>query len=62
MASVLVIGCGIVGPVISLLLKRKGYSPIIVEKVKEHGDVGLVLGMFPNGHVLPLECAQSNES
>ena len=51
MSTVLVVGCGIVGPVISLLLKRKGYEPIIVEKVKEHGDAGLGLGLFPNGYV-----------
>lgn len=49
MATVIVIGCGIVGPVISLLLKKKGYEPVIVEKVKQHSDAGLSLGMFPNG-------------
>lgn len=52
MTSILVIGCGIVGPVVSLLLKKKGYHPVIVEKVKQHGDAGLSLGMFPNGCVL----------
>lgn len=49
MVNVLVIGCGIVGPAISLLLRKKGYNPVIVEKVKQHGDAGLNLGMFPNG-------------
>lgn len=51
MVTVLVIGCGIVGPAISLLLKKKGFDPVIVEKVKQHGDAGLSLGMFPNGYV-----------
>lgn len=49
MTDVLVVGCGVVGPVTALLLKKKGYNPVIVEKVKRHGDAGLVLGMFPNG-------------
>ncbi|KUJ09375.1 FAD/NAD(P)-binding domain-containing protein [Mollisia scopiformis] len=46
---VLIIGCGVAGPAIALLLKRKGYSPIILEKVRQLGDVGGSLMLFPNG-------------
>ncbi|XP_037040981.1 aurachin C monooxygenase/isomerase-like [Bradysia coprophila] len=47
--KVIIIGCGIAGPVIALLLKRKGYEPVILEKVKELGDAGASLMMCPNG-------------
>ena len=49
---VLIIGCGVAGPVLALLLKRKGYECIILEKVKEMGDAGASLMMMPNGYVL----------
>jgi len=51
--KVLVIGCGIAGPVIALLLKRKGYEPIVLEKVRQLGDVGGSLMTMPNGQVHP---------
>jgi salicylate hydroxylase len=47
--KVLIIGCGIAGPVIALLLKKKGYEPIVLEKVRKLGDVGGSLMMQPNG-------------
>ncbi len=47
--TVLVIGCGIAGPVVALLLKKKGYEPIVLEKVKELGDAGASLMLCPNG-------------
>jgi salicylate hydroxylase len=49
--KVLIIGCGVAGPVIALLLKKKGYTPVILEKVRELGDAGASLMMMPNGHV-----------
>lgn len=47
---VLIIGCGIAGPILALLLKRKGYEPIIFEKVRELGDAGASLMINPNGN------------
>lgn len=46
---VLVIGCGIAGPVVAILLQKKGYKPIILEKVLEMGDAGASLMLMPNG-------------
>lgn len=48
---VLIIGCGIAGPVLGNFLKRKGYDPIIFEKVDELGDAGASLMLMPNGQV-----------
>ncbi|KAK0508487.1 hypothetical protein JMJ35_008763 [Cladonia borealis] len=47
--TVLIIGCGVAGPVLAILLKRKGYTPIVFEKVKELGDAGASLTLMPNG-------------
>ncbi|CCD53249.1 hypothetical protein ACHAPC_007783 [Botrytis cinerea] len=47
--KVIVVGCGIAGPVIAILLQKKGYTPIVVEKVKELGDAGASLFLQPNG-------------
>jgi salicylate hydroxylase len=47
--KVIIIGCGVAGPVIALLLQKKGYKPIVFEKVRELGDAGASLMMFPNG-------------
>lgn len=49
--KVIIIGCGIAGPVIALLLKKKGYEPVVLEKVKELGDAGASLMLCPNGWV-----------
>jgi salicylate hydroxylase len=51
--TVLIIGCGIAGPVLALLLKQKGYSPVVFEKVKELGNAGASLMLQPNGYVRP---------
>jgi salicylate hydroxylase len=48
---VLIIGCGVAGPVLALLLKGKGYEPVVFEKVRELGDAGASLLMMPNGYV-----------
>ncbi|KAH8777358.1 hypothetical protein F5883DRAFT_517743 [Diaporthe sp. PMI_573] len=47
--KVLVIGCGIAGPVVACLLKQKGYEPIIFERSEAPGDVGASLMICPNG-------------
>ncbi|KAF9871315.1 hypothetical protein CkaCkLH20_11236 [Colletotrichum karsti] len=47
--NVLVIGCGVAGPVVACLLKQKGYEPIIFEKSEAPGDVGASLMICPNG-------------
>ncbi|MBA7491291.1 FAD-dependent urate hydroxylase [subsurface metagenome] len=47
--KVLIIGCGIAGPVLAVLLKRKGYSPVVFEKVRQLGDAGASLMLMPNG-------------
>ncbi|PTB67628.1 FAD/NAD(P)-binding domain-containing protein [Trichoderma citrinoviride] len=47
--TVLVIGCGVAGPVIAILLKRKGYHPIVFEKVRELGNAGASLMLMSNG-------------
>ncbi|PYH70922.1 FAD-dependent oxidoreductase [Aspergillus vadensis CBS 113365] len=48
-SAVLIIGCGIAGPVLAILLKRKGYNPIVFEKVQALGDAGASLMIQPNG-------------
>jgi salicylate hydroxylase len=47
--KVLIIGAGISGPILALLLKRKGYSPLVLEKVHSLGDAGSGLMLMPNG-------------
>lgn len=47
--TVLIIGCGIAGPVLANFYKRKGYNPIVFEKVRELGDAGASLLLMPNG-------------
>lgn len=46
---VLIIGCGIAGPVIGNFFKRKGYHPIVFERAKKLGDVGASLMLMSNG-------------
>jgi salicylate hydroxylase len=47
--TVLITGSGIAGPVLAVLLKRKGYNPIVFEKVRQLGDAGGSLMLMPNG-------------
>ncbi|PYH94368.1 FAD/NAD(P)-binding domain-containing protein [Aspergillus ellipticus CBS 707.79] len=47
--TVLIIGCGVAGPVLALLLKQKGYHPIVLEKVRALSDAGASLMLQPNG-------------
>ncbi|CZT52826.1 uncharacterized protein RSE6_14206 [Rhynchosporium secalis] len=46
---VLIVALGIVGPLLALLLQKKGYNPIILEKVSSIDDAGASLIIFPNG-------------
>lgn len=48
-SKVLVIGCGVAGPVVACLLKQKGYEPVIFERAETPGDVGASLMISPNG-------------
>lgn len=47
--DVLVIGCGVAGPVVACLLKQKGYRPIVFERAETPGDAGQSLIFAPNG-------------
>lgn len=47
--KVLIIGCGVAGPVLAHFLKGKGYTPIVFEKVNKLGDAGASLMLMPNG-------------
>ncbi|KAJ3902112.1 FAD/NAD-P-binding domain-containing protein [Lentinula edodes] len=45
--SVIIIGCGIAGPVLAMLLKHKGFDPVIYERHTEIQNAGLILGVSP---------------
>ncbi|KAI1323720.1 hypothetical protein F5Y16DRAFT_424761 [Xylariaceae sp. FL0255] len=47
--KVLVIGCGVAGPVVAILLKLRGYDPIVFEKAHQLGDAGGSLFVQSNG-------------
>ncbi|CAM1508103.1 Fc.00g049510.m01.CDS01 [Cosmosporella sp. VM-42] len=47
--TVLIVGCGIAGPVLGNFYKRKGYRPIVFDKVPELGDAGASLMLMSNG-------------
>lgn len=47
---VLVVGGGIAGSVVALLLKQKGWQPIILEKVRHVGASGIALVVQSNGY------------
>ncbi|KAJ7268677.1 FAD/NAD(P)-binding domain-containing protein [Mycena haematopus] len=47
--KVIIVGCGIAGPVLALLLKQKGYQPVIYERGKYAADAGLSLMLQLNG-------------
>lgn len=50
-SKVVIVGGGITGPVLALLLKQKGWNPIVVEKVSDLGASGLAIALHPNGYV-----------
>lgn len=43
-AKVAVIGAGIAGPVLAILLKLKGYDPVLFERNEGVPEAGLCLG------------------
>ncbi|KZT54767.1 FAD/NAD(P)-binding domain-containing protein [Calocera cornea HHB12733] len=45
--SVIIIGCGIAGPVLAMLLKHKGFDVVIYERQSEIQQSGLTLGLSP---------------
>ncbi|OCH92776.1 FAD/NAD(P)-binding domain-containing protein [Obba rivulosa] len=47
--KVIIAGCGIAGPVLAVFLKLKGYEPVIYERLSGPENVGLALGLQPNG-------------
>ncbi|KAJ7722658.1 FAD/NAD(P)-binding domain-containing protein [Mycena maculata] len=47
--KVIVVGCGIAGPVLALLLKQKSYEPVIYERGKRSPEAGLSLMLQLNG-------------
>ncbi|KAE8327220.1 FAD/NAD(P)-binding domain-containing protein [Aspergillus sergii] len=47
--AVLIVGCGIAGPVLGVFYKSKGYHAIVFEKVQTLGDAGASLMLMPNG-------------
>ncbi|KAA8574670.1 hypothetical protein EYC84_003920 [Monilinia fructicola] len=63
---VIIVGCGIAGPVIAMLLQKKGYTPVIVEKVRKLGDAGGSLFLQPNGlkvlHLVGLAAAVTDHA
>ncbi|KAI0707815.1 FAD/NAD(P)-binding domain-containing protein [Earliella scabrosa] len=46
---VVIVGGGIAGPVLAMLLKAKGYDPVIYERTDAPTDLGLSLALQPNG-------------
>ena len=53
--KVIIAGCGVAGPVLGILLKLKGYDPIIYERLDAPTDMGLSLGYVatPSPPLLP---------
>lgn len=49
MSKVIVVGCGVTGLVVALLLQKKGYKPVIVEKQGEVCDNDGTLLLQPIG-------------
>ncbi|KAF7290802.1 FAD/NAD(P)-binding domain-containing protein [Mycena indigotica] len=49
MAKVIIVGCGIAGPVLALLLKQKGFDPVVYERGPRAPDAGLSLMLQSNG-------------
>ncbi|KAI0692372.1 FAD/NAD(P)-binding domain-containing protein [Cerioporus squamosus] len=47
--KVIIVGGGIAGPVLAMFLKAKGYDPVIYERTDGPTDMGLSLGLQPNG-------------
>ncbi|KIP01899.1 hypothetical protein PHLGIDRAFT_96569 [Phlebiopsis gigantea 11061_1 CR5-6] len=44
-----VIGAGIAGPLLAMLLKQKGYEPVVFERNPAPSEAGIGIGVQPNG-------------
>ncbi|KAL5485407.1 hypothetical protein ACEPAI_8049 [Sanghuangporus weigelae] len=49
LSEVAIIGAGIAGPVLAMLLKQKGYIPVLYERTEGTTSGGLSLALQPNG-------------
>ncbi|KIK68856.1 hypothetical protein GYMLUDRAFT_34848 [Collybiopsis luxurians FD-317 M1] len=47
--KVIIVGCGVAGPVLALFLKSKGYQPVIYERIVQDSDGGISLMLQSNG-------------
>jgi len=45
--SILIIGCGVAGPVLAMLLKHRGFNPVICERQPEFRQAGVALNVSP---------------
>ena len=46
---VLIVGGGVAGLTLAALLEQRGFTPLVVESVKEHTDEGHSIGLWPAG-------------
>lgn len=46
---ILIMGAGVAGLTLAALLKQRGVTPTVVEKSKDFGQVGYMIGLFPLG-------------
>ena len=51
---VLVIGCGIAGPILAIFLKRKGYDPVLFDRLDGVQEAGISLMYVPFSSYYPL--------
>jgi len=47
--KVIIIGCGIAGPVLAVFLKMKGYHPVVYDRIEGVVEAGICLLTHPNG-------------
>ena len=59
MTKVIIVGCGIAGPVLALLLQQNGFEPVIYERGKRSPKAGLSLtcAFLPLANHIPLNCS-----
>jgi 2-polyprenyl-6-methoxyphenol hydroxylase-like FAD-dependent oxidoreductase len=46
---VLIVGGGVAGLTLAALLEQRGFTPVLVEKVRAYADAGFVIGLWPAG-------------
>lgn len=46
---VLIVGGGVAGLTLAALLEQRGFTPLVVERAKEHTDEGYSIGLWPAG-------------